>query len=151
MSASKTADIESYRAANLRQLLLGASRTINRMIVAELQERGYDDLRATHTTLLSNIPLEGGSIRAAADRAGITPQAMGRLANDLAKSGYLCILPDPSDARVKRLELTRRGLLLMRESFRIMDEIEAQLARSIERGPFSTLKEALRVIAQTRS
>lgn len=38
---------------------------------------------------------------AAAERAGITKQAMGRLATELETTGYLRVDSDPNDARVK--------------------------------------------------
>jgi hypothetical protein len=51
--------IEEGRSRNMRQLLLRASRIVNRHVVEGLHARGYADLRSTHTTLLSNIDLAG--------------------------------------------------------------------------------------------
>src|SRR5450755_4160500 len=77
--------IEAGRRSNMRQLLLRASRIVNRHVVEGLHARGYADLRSTHTTLLSNIDLAGSTVTVAADRAGITKQAMGRLATELER------------------------------------------------------------------
>src|ERR1700761_2977104 len=79
--------IEAGGRVNLRQLVLRASRIVNRHVVEGLQARGYADLRSTHTTLLSNIDLAGSTVTVAADRAGITKQAMGRLATELESAG----------------------------------------------------------------
>src|SRR5215471_21724958 len=98
---------EAKRGRNLRQLLLRASRIVNRHVVQGLQARGYSRLRSTHTTLLSNIDLAGSSVSEAAERAGITKQAMGRLASELEEAGFICIEADPEDARVRLIRLTK--------------------------------------------
>ena len=76
-------EVEDKRSRNMRQLLLRASRIVNRHVIEGLQARGYSRLRPTHTTLLSNIDLAGSSVTEAAQRAAITKQAMGRLASEL--------------------------------------------------------------------
>jgi DNA-binding MarR family transcriptional regulator len=127
------AAIEKRRGRNMRQLLLRASRTVNRHVVEELHLRGYTKLRSTHTTLLSNMDLAGSTVTAVADRAGISKQAMGRLAVELEKAGYIQVQDDPSDARARILQLTKTGKKLMLDSFEVMDELERRYARSIGR------------------
>src|SRR6185369_13968172 len=116
--------VEEGRRRNMRQLLLRASRIVNRHVVEGLNARGYADLRSTHTTLLSNIDLAGSSVTEAADRAGITKQAMGRLASELEDAGYIWIETDPADARVRMIRFTTKGNRLMRDSFDVMAELE---------------------------
>jgi DNA-binding MarR family transcriptional regulator len=120
--------VEATRSGNMRQLLLRASRIVNRHVVEGLQARGYSGLRATHTTLLSNIDLAGSSVTEAAERAGITKQAMGRLAVELEEVGYLRIEADPQDARVRVLTLTEEGNRLMLDSLDVMAELERRYA-----------------------
>lgn len=125
--------IEQGRRRNMRQLLLRASRIVNRHVVEGLQARGYGDLRSTHTTLLSNIDLAGSSVTVAADRAGITKQAMGRLATELEAAGYIRVEADPGDARARILQLTKTGRKLMLDSLEVMAELERRYARSVGR------------------
>jgi DNA-binding MarR family transcriptional regulator len=120
--------IEEKRSGNMRQLLLRASRIVNRHVVEGLQARGYRGLRATHTTLLSNIDLAGSSVTDAAERAGITKQAMGRLAVELEDAGYVRTEADPQDARVRVLRLTEEGNRLMLDSLDVMAELERRYA-----------------------
>jgi DNA-binding MarR family transcriptional regulator len=120
--------VEEKRSRNLRQLLLRASRIVNRHVVEGLQARGYSGLRSTHTTLLSNIDLAGSSVTEAAERAGITKQAMGRLAVELEGAGYVRIETDPEDARVRVLRLTEEGNKLMLDSLDVMAELERRYA-----------------------
>jgi DNA-binding MarR family transcriptional regulator len=125
------AAIEDGRRRNMRQLLLRASRIVNRHVVEGLQARGYADLRSTHTALLSNIDLAGSTVTAAASRAGITKQAMGRLAAELEDAGYIRIQDDPDDARARVLQLTRSGKKLMLDSLEVMTELERRYAGSL--------------------
>jgi DNA-binding MarR family transcriptional regulator len=115
----------------MRQLLLRASRVVNQHVVEGLHARGYADLRSTHTTLLSNIDLAGSTISEAADRAGVTKQAMGRLASELEGAGYIRVRSDPKDARVRVLQLTAAGRRLMLDSLQIMNELECRYARLV--------------------
>lgn len=139
----RLADIEAQRSRNLRQLLLRASRIVNRHVVEELQTRGYGRLRATHTTLLSNIDLAGSTVTEAADRAGITKQAMGRLAAELQAAGYIRVADDPDDARIKSLRLTASGQRLMKESFEVMASLEARYATAMGKAAFTGLLHGL--------
>jgi len=123
--------VEEQRSRNMRQLLLRASRIVNRHVVAGVQARGYSGLRSTHTTLLSNIDLAGSSVTEAAERAGITKQAMGRLAAELEETGYIQIEADPKDARVRVLRLTAEGSKLMLDSLDVMAELEQRYASMI--------------------
>jgi DNA-binding MarR family transcriptional regulator len=125
--------IEEARRKNMRQLLLRASRIVNRHVVDGLHARGYADLRSTHTALLSNIDLAGSTVTAAAIRAGITKQAMGRLATELEGAGYIRVQSDPKDARARVLQLTKTGKQLMLDSLEVMSELERRYARSIGR------------------
>jgi DNA-binding MarR family transcriptional regulator len=130
-AANSVAKIEKGRRRNMRQLLLRASRIVNRHVVEGLHARGYADLRSTHTTLLSNIDLAGSTVTEAAERAGVSKQAMGRLASELEGAGYIRVRSDPKDARVRVLQLTKAGRRLMLDSLDVMAELERRYARSV--------------------
>jgi DNA-binding MarR family transcriptional regulator len=136
--------VEEARSRNLRQLLLRAARIVNRHVVDGLHARGYTDLRSTHTTLLSNMPLAGGTITETAERAGITKQAMGRLAAELEEAGYIRMIDDAADGRAKMLELTKAGARLMRDSLEVMSSLEARYAELIGRDRLRSVVDGLR-------
>ena len=142
-AAAMLGNIEKGRRKNMRQLLLRASRIVNRHVVEGLNARGYADLRSTHTTLLSNIDLAGSTVTVAADRAGITKQAMGRLAAELEIAGYVRVESDPKDARARVLTLTKTGRRLMLDSLEVMAELERRYARSIGRDRLSAVLRGL--------
>jgi DNA-binding MarR family transcriptional regulator len=140
--------IEEGRRRNMRQLLLRASRIVNRHVVEGLQARGYTDLRSTHTTLLSNIDLAGSTVTVAADRAGITKQAMGRLATELETAGYIRVEADPKDARARILQLTKTGKKLMLDSLEVMAELERRYAGSVGRDRLADILGGLAVFVE---
>jgi DNA-binding MarR family transcriptional regulator len=135
--------VEEARGRNLRQLLLRAVRIVNRHVVEGLHARGYKNLRSTHTTLLSNMPLAGGSISETAERAGITKQAMGRLAAELEQAGYIRVAGDTADGRVRMLELTEAGTKLMLDSLEVMRSLEERYAKMIGRGRLRSVVDGL--------
>jgi DNA-binding MarR family transcriptional regulator len=139
------ASVEESRRRNMRQLLLRASRLVNRNVVDGLQARGYADLRSTHTTLLSNIDLAGSTVTDAAERAGITKQAMGRLATELEAAGYIRVQKDAEDGRVRILQLTNTGKRLMLDSLEVMADLERSYARSVGEDRLEALLQGLAI------
>ncbi len=134
------------RAANLRQCLLRASRNVNAIIVERLHQRGFTKLRSTHTTLLSNLDLEGNSLTLVAQRAGITKQAMGRLADELVKLKYITRTTNENDKRSVLIEFTSDGLELMNYSFKIMEELENRFTRRLGENNFKNFLTSLQQI-----
>lgn len=128
----------------MRQLLLRAARIVNQDVVEGLHARGYRNLHSTHTTLLSNMPLAGGTISETAKRAGVTKQAMGRLAADLEAAGYIHVVGDPADGRARMLRLTKAGTKLMLDSLDVMADLQRQYARLIGRDRLTAVLDGLR-------
>ena len=146
--AGNLADLPDKRARNLRQRLLQASRQVNISIVKALNNLGFDELRSTHTALLSNLPLDGASLTTVARNAGMTKQAMGRLAEDLMRLGYIMSCPDKADRRAVHLAFTDKGLDLMHKSFVVMDEIEERCANRIGSASYQKFLTSLLEIAK---
>ena len=139
----KMREREGARSRNMRQLLLRAARIVNRHVVEGLHARGYANLRSTHTTLLSNMPLAGGTISETAGRAGVTKQAMGRLAAELEEAGYIRVAADPADGRARMLELTDAGTKLMLASLDVMGDLERRYAGLIGRDRLAAVLDGL--------
>jgi len=142
------ASIEEKRRRNMRQLLLRASRLVNRHVVSGLQARGYTDLRSTHTILLSNVDLAGSTVTAAAERAGITKQAMGRLASELENAGYIQVRRDPEDGRVRVLNFTEAGQQLMLDSLEVMADLEKRYALAVGEDRLNALLHDLEIFIE---
>lgn len=136
------------RAANLRQCLLRASRSVNAAIVEGLHQRGFTELSSTHTALLSNLDLEGSSLTTIAHRAGMTKQAMGRLADELVSLKYITRTRSEDDKRAVKIKFTPDGLKLMNHSFTIMEELENRCKRRLGENRFKNLLTSLQDVVE---
>ena len=75
-----------------------------------MRKRGIEDLIPSHGNLL--VHLFGGealTVTELAQRTGRTKSTISVLAGKLEKTGYLRREPDPADARLLRLRLTKKG------------------------------------------
>ncbi len=121
---SRSRRLAEARSRNLRQLLIRATRCLNALVEEELNARGYEDIRLAHNTLLIHLDFEGSSVSEVAERAHLTKQAVGLLADELEKMGYIRRHVDEKDARARILVLTDAGQRLMLDTLEIIEEIE---------------------------
>ena len=149
LAAGHRAISEASRGRNMRQLLLRTLRVVSRDVLVGLHARGYAHFSSAHTTLLSNIDLAGSTVTVAAERAGISKQAMGRLAAELEEAGYIHAVADLSDARARILHLTAEGERLVRDSFEVMAELQAGYARAIGAKAFAAVLEGLTAFVES--
>ena len=96
-------------------------------VAEEMRKRGIEDLIPSHGNLL--VHLFGGETELA-QRTGRTKSTISVLAGKLEKAGYLRREPDPADARLLRLRLTKKGEAL-EDAFA---EITAEMHRKISEG-----------------
>lgn len=132
------------RGRNLRQLLLRSMRLVSASIEDELERRGYDDIRLAHNALVANLDLDGNSITEVAERAQMTKQSMGLLAEELEALGYLTRDIDANDARVRVLRFTARGRRLLLDSLEIIAEIERASTERLGEASMEALRLGLR-------
>lgn len=62
-----------------------------------------------HSAVFAQIDPGGSRLTELANRANITPQAMGELIDELEELGYVTRQPDPTDRRAKLIVLTHEG------------------------------------------
>ncbi|GAB89191.1 MarR family winged helix-turn-helix transcriptional regulator [Gordonia rhizosphera] len=65
--------------------------------------------KPSHSAVFAQISPEGSRLSTLARGAGMTPQAMGELVDELEELGYVERRPDPTDRRAKLIVLTPRG------------------------------------------
>lgn len=147
VEAERVAALEAERAGNLRQLLLGSSRALNRLVVEALQRRGHKKFRSTHLSLTSNIDLHGTRLNILAARANMTKQAMWELAVELEKCGYVKRSIDENDRRNRIIAFTDAGWKLKMDNIEVFREIEAELAAEVGKRSYEALRGTLRAIA----
>src|SRR5215216_19447 len=94
---------------NTTAILGAAFRVLGLRIVQGVVAAGFPQ-RAAHSAVFANIDVATGTrLTVLAQRATMTPQAMGELVDDLERAGYVRRVPDPADRRAKLVVLTDRG------------------------------------------
>jgi DNA-binding MarR family transcriptional regulator len=131
---------------NTTYLLGRAYAQLNRRILEGVIAEEHP-IRAAHAAVFINIDRAGSRLTQLAERAAMTPQAMGELVDDLVERGYLERVPDPSDRRAKLIMLTDDGFDALQAAFDTILGIEAELQADLGPTGLARLQRALRRIA----
>lgn len=127
MPEQRDAGQEARAIRNTTALLGLANRTLGFRIVEGVNAAGFPN-RPAHSAVLANIDVDGGTrLTTLAERANMTPQAMGELVDDLERIGYVARTPDPDDRRAKRIGLTERGRDAVVAALDVIGELEREL------------------------
>ena len=115
---------------------------LGHQIAAGVVSAGYP-LRPAHSGVFAHIDLDGTRLTELANRANMTPQAMGELVDDLERRGYVRRVPDPSDRRAKLIVPTEIGYGSLQAAFDTIDGIEQRLEELIGPRRLSQLRSTL--------
>ena len=101
-------------------------------VTGRLQEE-YPDLRPAHLIVFQSLdhPPAGTRLTVLAERAQMTPQAMGQLVDTLEQGGYVERIPDPADRRAKLICYTNRGWATHERGGRIVMDVQAEWAQRL--------------------
>lgn len=120
-------------------------------IVEGVRTAGFPQ-RAAHSAVFANIDVTTGTrLTVLAQRATMTPQAMGELVDDLERMGYVRRVPDRADRRAKLVVLTDRGRGSVEAALSVIETIEADLAAMLGTRGLASLQVALRKIIRAES
>jgi DNA-binding MarR family transcriptional regulator len=126
------------------QVLFKVARLLDESALERLAARsGGLKLRRSHTSLLPHIALEGTRITDLAEKLGITKQAVSQLIDELESFGVVTRVPDPEDARARRVIFTERGRAGLFEGLAVLFELEQELATWIGDARMKQLRAAL--------
>jgi DNA-binding MarR family transcriptional regulator len=128
-------------------LLQGAYRRLARRIFQHVVGAGFSDLRHSHGRLLEGLSsVDGQRLNELASRAGMTPQSMGELVDDLERLGYVERRADPADRRAKRVHLTKKGRSTRAATAQAVTDMEARLEALLGHATYLRLRAVLRRI-----
>jgi DNA-binding MarR family transcriptional regulator len=103
-------------------------------IVEGVVGAGYPQ-KPKHSAVFAQISPDGSRLTELARKAGMTPQAMGELVDELVDMGYVVRERDPSDGRAKLIVLTKRGRDAVAAGRRTIEGLEVQVTDILgERG-----------------
>jgi len=126
--------------------LLAASRALFDELHARLAAQGHPDLRPAHGYAFRAIGAEGATASELARGLGVTKQAAGKMAAELAALGYVTRPLDPHDARRRPLVLTARGGDALERSAAIFDELRDEWARRAGAAELERTADALKLL-----
>jgi len=95
-------------------------------IVEGVVGAGYPQ-KPKHSAVFAQISPDGSRLTELARKAGMTPQAMGELVDELVDMGYVVRRPDPDDRRAKLIVLTKRGRDAVASGRQTIEGIEEQV------------------------
>jgi DNA-binding MarR family transcriptional regulator len=98
-------------------------------IYRSVVDAGLSDMRPAHGNAMEMLAIEDGlRLTDIAARAGMAPQSMGELVDDLVAKGYLERREDSEDRRAKRIYLTPKGRATAEASRVAVTSVEHQLS-----------------------
>lgn len=103
-------------------------------IVEGVVGAGYPQ-KPKHSAVFAQISPDGSRLTELAQKANMTPQAMGELVDELVDMGYTVRRPDPNDGRAKLIVLTKRGRDAVAAGRQTIEGIEERVTEILgERG-----------------
>lgn len=130
----------------LALMLLGGWRRLVDQAVAELAERGFEDVRPAHDFAMRAIESGADTASELGRRMAVTKQSAAKIIDVLVARRYLTREADPGDARRKRLTVTPLGAKVMREGEQIFDALRLRLEEQIGPDQLRAFEDALRVL-----
>lgn len=130
---------------NVGFLLAKASQRFNELLVERFAARGYDDVRASHGSVL--VPLferDGLRLGELAAAARLSKQAITGLVKRCEADGLVERERDPVDGRAFNVRLTRRGRAFKTVAEQALAELDAELVRSLGTRQRDALTRALK-------
>ena len=136
-------ELEARRTAIIgRQLFYCFQLFLDRATI-KLQRRGHKNIGMAQSALLRNLDFSGTQLTTIAKRAGVTKQAIIKIARDLHERRYIKIVPDPNDRRGKIVRLTPKGFRLVNDVMEVAAEVEDEVAAVIGRKEIENLRATL--------
>jgi DNA-binding MarR family transcriptional regulator len=114
---------------------------------AALAEEGFGDLHRSFGYVARLLDEREASIKELADLLGLTSQGAVKVVDELQADGYVRRVSDPSDGRVRRVQLTERGREALGRARAFHARFEAGLAERMGPSAAGTIRSALTELA----
>jgi DNA-binding MarR family transcriptional regulator len=138
--------LDRVRHEHLGWLLGRADLLFAEAVTRAMHERGFAGIRLVHIALIRNVDENGTRITDIARRAGMTKQATGQLVAEFVELGYIRLVNDPDDGRVKIARYTAKGKKLLISIVASIKETEDTVSAAIGAKALAGLKRTLGTI-----
>ena len=130
-------------------LLRTAYNVLSAAIYRAIAGTGATDMRPAHGNAMEMLAIEDGlRLTDIAARAGMAPQSMGELVDDLVAKGYLERHEDPTDRRAKRIYLTEKGHATTVASKVALRQVEEKISEIVGAQQYRQMRHNLAAITQ---
>lgn len=132
---------------DLSLLCVALAGALNETIRTQIAGDGYGDTRDTHGYVFQHLldgPLPIGEL---AGRLGVTQQAVSKVTTELEGLGYVRRVADPSDQRLRRVQLTDRAWGAIRAARRARRQLNEDLRHHVGDERWDDLLDTLRDLA----
>ena len=130
-------------------LLRTAYNVLSAAIYRGVAQTGASDLRPAHGNAMEMLAIQDGlRLTDIAARAGMAPQSMGELVDDLVCRGYLERRQDPADRRAKRIYLTEKGDATAAASKVAIRQVEEKISEILGPPQYQQMRHDLAAIAE---
>lgn len=102
----------------------------NQHVLGEMKRAGYGDLRESHGYLVQHLLRGPHSVGQLAKLLGVSQQAVSKTVAELTGAGYLEAV-EGEDARVRLVQLSRRGHAAVQATRRLRERLEARLTKRL--------------------
>ncbi len=141
-------DQQPVRTAPTSALLRTAYNALAAGIYQAVVHAGGKDLRPAHGNVLEMLAIDDGlRLTDIASRAGMAPQSMGELVDDLVRKEYIERRADPADRRAKRIYLTAKGHTHAAASWVAVDKAESHIRELLGQERYEQLRAELTEVA----
>jgi DNA-binding MarR family transcriptional regulator len=139
----ESTSLDRVRHEHLGWLLGRADLRFAEGVTRAMHERGFAGIRLVHIALIRNVDENGTRITDIARRAGMTKQATGQLVAEFVELGYIRVVNDPADGRVKIARYTAKGKRLLVAIVASIEATESAVAAAIGTARLKGLKATL--------
>jgi DNA-binding MarR family transcriptional regulator len=123
-----------------------AGSAANDYLLAAVRNAGHPHLRISHGYVFQRLIEAPQTIGEIAEGLGVTQQAASKAVGELTSLGYLTVLPDPLDRRIRRVTLSSLGQEAVSTARRARRDLETRLAAEIGETALMTARSALRAL-----
>ena len=132
--------IGNSRSMRLNMLLQALTGYLRDTLLREMNDKGYEGLRANSGQILGAISREPRRIQYIASIIGISKQAASMMAKEFETLGYVNREPDPDDKRQIILSLSAKGEQLVEESIAGVIALEKKIRGLLGSGDYGELE-----------
>jgi DNA-binding MarR family transcriptional regulator len=130
-------------------LLRTAYNVVSAAIYRAISHAGATDMRPAHGNAMEMLSIQDGlRLTDIAAKAGMAPQSMGEIVDDLVSKGYLTRRQDRSDRRAKRIYLTQKGRETAQASRVALRAVERRISESLGTDNYQDMRRTLAAISE---